>query len=132
MIAGIGCVTIPAVVANHCRGLGHTYMTPTERKYKDNLGKLFIWSERIWVGHNEGGDGWTWFKHLVMPCSMDKRGGWWHYNIEVIKPNLDNEPGFPKRYTGVRDRVFPCADYARNSVPATPSLLSDTGKKEVA
>lgn len=107
-------------------------MTPTERKYKDNLGKLFVWNERIWVGHLEGGSGWTWFRHLVMPSGIDKRGGWWHYNLEILKPNLDNEAGFPQWKTESRDRCASCADFIRNGIPASLSPYCDTEKKEVA
>lgn len=50
-------------------------MTPTEQKYRDSLGKLYVWSEKIWAQDEKGDCKWVWFKHLVMPDDMDKRGG---------------------------------------------------------
>lgn len=106
-------------------------MTPTEQKYKDSLGRLYVWSEKIWA-KDSNGYGWVWFKHLVMPDNMDKRGGWWHFNLNVIKFNMENAFGYPVHKLERKERIVHAAEFYRQSELASLSQLGDTVKKEVA
>lgn len=107
-------------------------MTPTEQKYKDSLGKLYVWSEKLWAEDSKGNSRWVWFRHLVMPDNMDKRGGWWHFSLNVIKFNMENAFGYPQYKLEHRERVVGAAEFYRQSELATLSLLGDTSEKEVA
>ena len=107
-------------------------MTPTEQKYKDSLGRLYVWSEKIWAQDEKGDSGWVWYKHLVMPDNMGKRGGWWHFSFHIIKHNMENTHGYPKWKLDNGERLVGCKEFYRHSEPATLSLLGDTVKKEVA
>ena len=107
-------------------------MTPTEQKYKDSLGRLYVWSEKIWAVDSKGISGWVTFRHLVMPDHMDKRGGWWHFSFHIIKHNIEGTHGYPKYNLDNMQRIDGCAAFYRQSELATVSLLGDTVKKEVA
>jgi hypothetical protein len=56
-------------------------MTPTEKKYRKNLGKLYVVSMTVW---NWDKKMYETKQQLVMPFSLDNRGGWWHYNVMML------------------------------------------------
>lgn len=107
-------------------------MTLTEQKYRNSLGRLYVWREKIWTQDEKGNSKWVWYKHLVMPDNMDKRGGWWHFSFHVIKHNMEDAYGYPQYKLESMERNVGCAEFSRSSESASLSLFGDTQKKEVA
>jgi hypothetical protein len=54
-------------------------MTPTEKKYRKNLGKLLVWTTLVWTR-----EGYKDATYLAMPTGVDIRAGWWFYTIDYI------------------------------------------------